>query len=282
MDIGAGGTRPNGDRARPQASSGSGSARATLFGLAGPPPQFFATAAVPCPYVPGRAERKLIVELSGRAAPGFYDALSRVGFRRSHRFAYRPACRACAACVPVRIAVEDFAPTRSIRRVRNAHAGLVGAALPPRATIEQFRLFITYQHSRHRDSEMAVMSYGDYRGMVEDTALRSAIVEFRDPAGRLVAASLIDRLDDGISAVYTFYDPAHRPGGLGTLSILWLIEECRRQGLPYVYLGYWIAESPKMAYKARFPALERLTGGDWVPFSDEAAAPHRDQTVATE
>ena len=131
--------------------------------------------------------------------------------------------------------------------------------LAPRATIEQFRLFIAYQHSRHQDSEMAAMTYGDYRGMIEDTALRSAVVEFRDPGGRLVAVSLIDRLDDGLSAVYTFYDPAHRPGGLGTWSILWLVEECRRQGLPYVYLGYWIAESPKMAYKARFPALERLT-----------------------
>ena len=234
-----------------------------------PLPQFFATTAVPCPYIAGRAERKLIVELNGRGAPGFYDALSRVGFRRSPRFAYRPACRACAACVPVRIAVEHFAPTRSIRRVRNAHAGLAASVLAPRATIEQFRLFIAYQHSRHRDSEMAIMTYGDYRGMIEDTALRSAVVEFRGPEGRLVAVSLIDRLDDGISAVYTFYDPARRPGGLGTGSILWLVEECRRQGLPYVYLGYWIAESPKMAYKARFPALERLNGGDWVPFTED-------------
>jgi arginine-tRNA-protein transferase len=168
--------------------------------------------------------------------------------------------------VPVRIAVEHFAPTRSIRRVRNASAGLTAAVLAPRATVEQFRLFMAYQHSRHRDSEMAAMSYGDYRGMIEDTALRTAVAEFRDPEGRLVAVSLFDRLDDGISAVYTFYDPAHHPGGLGTWSILWLVEECRRQGLPYVYLGYWIAESPKMAYKARFPALERLTSGEWVPF----------------
>ena len=170
--------------------------------------------------------------------------------------------------MPVRIAVERFAPTRSIRRVRNAHAGLAEAVLAPRATVEQFRLFLAYQHSRHRDSEMAAMTYGDYRGMIEDTALRTAVIEFRDPAAKLVAVSLIDRLDDGISAVYTFYDPAHRPGGLGTWSILWLVEECRRQGLPYMYLGYWIAESPKMAYKARFPALERLTQGEWRPFAE--------------
>lgn len=269
MDIGSGGTRSRVERARPQASSAS----ARQKPLAGPAPfhQFFATASVPCPYVPGRAERKLIVELAGRAAPGFYDALSRAGFRRSHRFAYRPACRSCAACVPVRIAVAQFAHTRSTRRVRNAHGGLAGAVLAPRATVEQFRLFVAYQYSRHRDSEMAAMSYGDYRGMIEDTALRTAVVEFRDPQGALVAVSLIDRLDDGLSAVYSFYDPARKPGGLGTWSILWLVEECRRHGLPYVYLGYWIAESPKMAYKARFPALERLTDGNWVPLAAQPA-----------
>src|SRR3954452_18443009 len=165
MDIGAGGTRSNADRALPQASPGS--SRGRLLGLPSPLPQFFATASVPCPYIPGRAERKLIVELGGGGAPGFYDALSRLGFRRSHRFAYRPACRACAACVPVRIAVARFTPTRSIRRVRNVHAGIEAAALAPRATIEQFRLFIAYQRSRHQDSEMAAMNYGDYRGMIE-------------------------------------------------------------------------------------------------------------------
>ena len=228
--------------------------------------QFFATAAVPCPYVPGRDERKLIVELAGRAGPGFYDDLSRAGFRRSHRFAYRPACRSCAACVPVRIAVERFAHTRSTRRVRNLNAALAGRILEPRATVEQFELFLAYQRSRHRDSDMAAMSYADYRGMVEDSAVRTAIVEIRTPEGALVAVSLIDRLDDGVSAVYSFYDPTRERLSLGTWSILWLVEECRRHGLPYVYLGYWIAESPKMAYKARFPALERLVEGCWIPF----------------
>jgi len=271
MDIGSGGARSRGERVRPEATAAP--ARQKPLGGVAPLHQFFATAPVPCPYVPGRAERKLIVELAGRAAPGFYDALSRIGFRRSHRFAYRPACRACAACVPVRIAVERFAHTRSTRRVRNANAGVAGLVLAPRATVEQFRLFVAYQQSRHRDSEMAAMSYGDYRGMVEETALRTAIVEFRDPEGALVAVSLIDRLDDGISAVYSFYDPARRVGSLGTWCILWLVEECRRQLLPYVYLGYWIAESPKMAYKARFPALERLTDGLWVPFADKSGAP---------
>ena len=113
------------------------------------------------------------------------------------------------------------------------------------------------------------MSYGDYRGMVEDTPVRTAIAEFRDFSGELVAASLIDLLDDGLSAVYSFYDPQLPRRSLGTWSILWLVEQCRRHGQPFVYLGYWIAESPKMAYKARFPALERLAGGAWAPW-----APH--------
>src|SRR5205814_3659872 len=208
-------------------------------------------------------------------------------FRRSHRFAYRPACRACAACVPVRIAVERFADTRSTRRVRNANAGTNGAGTPgagtspgtngalaglllaPRATAEQFQLFAAYQRSRHRDSDMAAMSYADYRGMVEDSAVRTEIVEYRNSEGALVAVSLIDRLDDGISAVYSFYDPAQRRRSLGTWCILWLVEECRRANLPYVYLGYWIADSPKMAYKARFPALERLSDGNWLPFAKD-------------
>ena len=280
MDIGSGGTRSGADRARPEASPTAVRQKSLAASLQptgltrglGPFHQFFATTPVPCPYVPGRAERKLIVELAGRAAPGFYDALSRAGFRRSHRFAYRPACRSCAACVPVRIAVEGFAHTRSTRRVRNANVHLAGAVLAPRATAEQFRLFLAYQRSRHHGSDMAAMSYGEYRGMVEDTALRTAIVEFREPDGTLVAVSLIDRLDDGLSAVYSFYDPKRTRGSLGTWCILWLVEECRRQGLPFVYLGYWIAESPKMAYKARFPALERLANGHWEPFSPQSAA----------
>jgi leucyl-tRNA---protein transferase len=265
MEIGSDGPRPRGERTRSDPSSPA-ARRRPLAGLASHQ-QFFATAAVPCPYVVGRAERKLIVELGGAAAPEFYDELSRAGFRRSHRFAYRPACRACAACVPVRIAVERFVHTRSTRRVRNANAGLAVQFLAPRATIEQFRLFLAYQQHRHGDSDMATMSYGEFRNMVEDTALRTALVESRDAAGGLAAVSLIDRLDDGVSAVYSFYDPSRSRASLGTWCILWLVEECRRRGLPYVYLGYWIAESPKMAYKGRFPALERLIDGTWVPLA---------------
>jgi arginine-tRNA-protein transferase len=227
--------------------------------------QFFATAPIPCPYLRGRAERKLIVELCGAGAARFYNDLSRAGFRRSHRFAYRPACGGCNSCVPVRIAVARFSDSRSTRRIRNANHDLGARAAPARASPEQFRLFLAYQRSRHTDSDMARMDYGDYCGMVEDTAVRSEIVEFRDAGGRLVAVSLIDRLDDGVSAVYSFYDAQEKRRSLGTWSILWMVEECRRRGRPHVYLGYWIAESPKMAYKARFAGLERLNRGGWTP-----------------
>jgi leucyl-tRNA---protein transferase len=235
--------------------------------------QFFATVPVACPYLPGRAERKLIVELGGGGSAGFYDELSRIGFRRSHRFAYRPACRGCAACVPVRIAVERFCHTRSTRRVRNVNRDLRARLVAPRATPEQFRLFSAYQRSRHKDSDMATMRYGDFRMMVEDTPVRTAIAEFHDGSGDLLAASLIDLLDDGISAVYNFYDPHQRTRSLGIWSVLWLVEECRHRGQPFVYLGYWIADSPKMAYKRRFPALEHLAGGMWLPLAPPPASP---------
>ena len=229
--------------------------------------QFFAVSPVACPYLPGRSERKLIVDLAGGDGALFYDDLSRAGFRRSHRFAYRPACRGCGSCIPVRIAVERFSHTRSTRRVRNANQDLRGELVGTRATVEQFRLFAVYQGARHGDGDMALMRYGDYRAMVEDTPVRTAIAEFRDGRQGLVAAALIDLLDDGISAVYSFYDPHQARRSLGIWSVLWLVEECRRRGHPFVYLGYWIAESPKMAYKERFPALERLTADGWIPFS---------------
>jgi leucyl-tRNA---protein transferase len=269
MEIGSGDSGSRSRRSRPQLAPGTSRDRTEQSGptLLGGFQEFFATAPVPCPYIPGQAERKLVVELAGRGAAIFYDDLSRAGFRRSHRFAYRPACRLCNSCVPVRIAAEHFVDSRSTRRVRSLNRSLQGSMLPARADLEQFRLFVAYQHSRHRDSDMALMSYADYRSMVEDTNVRTAIAEFRAAGDELAAVSLIDRLDDGLSAVYSFYDPARGRHSLGTWSILWLVDECRRLGLPYVYLGYWIAESPKMAYKARFPALEHLVGDSWIPFA---------------
>ncbi len=231
-----------------------------------PAHQFFATSALPCPYVEGQRERKLVVELFGRGAAEFYNALSRAGFRRSHSLAYRPACAHCARCVPVRIPVADFVESRSLRRIRNLNRDLVAGTTPARADHDQYRLFQRYQHSRHAESDMAAMTFADYRAMIEDTPLATMLVGLRDGTGALHGACLTDLLDDGLSAVYSFYDPDESKRGLGTLLILSLVDEARRRGLPFVYLGYWIAESPKMAYKARFRPLETLQADGWRRF----------------
>jgi leucyl-tRNA---protein transferase len=229
----------------------------------GAPQHFYWTAALPCPYVPGRIERKLITELAGHGSAEFYNALSRAGFRRSHHLAYRPACAGCTACQPVRIPAADFILTRSLRRIRGRNADLRARVTEPRATLEQYRLFTRYQRSRHADSDMASMTFGDFRAMIEDSPVTSRLVELRDGDGACLGACLFDLLDDGLSAVYSFFDPEERRRSLGTHLVLTLIDEGRRRALPYVYLGYWIAESPKMAYKVRFRPLEGLGPQGW-------------------
>jgi len=227
------------------------------------PQHFYRTAALPCPYLPGKIERKLVTELAGRHASSFYNDLSRAGFRRSHNLAYRPACVGCRACVPVRIPVAQFVESRSLRRIRNANRDLIRRFLDADATLEQFRLFQRYQRSRHADSDMAAMTFGDYQAMVEDSPVPTRMVELRDPAGLLMGAGLYDPLDDGLSAVYSFYAPEPGKRSLGTLLVLALIDEARRKRLAYVYLGYWIADSAKMSYKARFQPLEALGTKGW-------------------
>jgi leucyl-tRNA---protein transferase len=231
--------------------------------LSVPPQHFYRTASLPCPYVPGRVERKLITELAGREALPFYNALSRAGFRRSHHLAYRPACRSCNACVPVRIAVGEFALSRSLKRIQKTNADLGMRVVRPQATLEQFRLFVRYQRSRHADSDMASMTFGDFRAMIEDSPVASRLIELRDQRGTLLGACLLDLLDDGLSAVYSFFDPDEHRRSLGTYLVLKLIEAAWRHKLPYAYLGYWIAESRKMAYKARFQPLEALGAEGW-------------------
>ena len=217
----------------------------------------------PCPYLPGRRERKVMTELRGPGATGAYSLLSRAGFRRSHNFAYRPACDGCGACVPVRVRAAEFRPGASLQRVARANRDLSAVERPARASGEQFHLFESYIRARHGDGEMVAMGERDYRAMVEETCLDTRLAEFRDAEGRLVAVCLTDWLEDGASAVYSFFDPALAARSLGTLAILWLIEEARRRALPHVYLGYWIAQSPKMAYKARFRPLEGLGRDGW-------------------
>lgn len=224
---------------------------------------FFTTAPLPCPYVSGRLERKIVTELNGTDAETLHEALSRAGFRRSHSIAYTPACPGCNACIPVRIVAEGFQADRTMRKVTRANGGLVARVVPARATADQFRLFSRYQESRHSGGDMALMGFYDYRSMVEDSPIDTFIVEFRDAEGNLAAACLSDRMSDGLSAVYSFFDPDLAPRSLGTFMVLWLVDEARRQSLPYVYLGYWIAESRKMSYKTRYQPLEAFGPDGW-------------------
>lgn len=221
----------------------------------------------PCPYLGGRTEQNIFTELAGPNTPHLYDALTQAGFRRSHNVAYRPACPGCQACVPVRVVTSEFEAGRSLRRVARMNADLVENVSQPRATTEQFELFSRYVDSRHGDGEMAGMSQLDYSAMVQDSPLKTFMTEYHlseADGGGLVAACLVDRLNDGLSAVYSFFDPDHAHRSLGTYVILKLIEQCRRSGLPYLYLGYWVAGSHKMAYKARFRPLEGLGQHGWA------------------
>lgn len=229
------------------------------------PQVFYVLNETACPYLPGRRERKLITELRGTDADRLYSRLSRAGFRRSHGFAYRPSCSDCTACVPVRVVASAFTPRRTLARVARANRDVTAEIMPSRVTEEQFRLFSRYLNARHGDGEMAGMTTRDYRSMVEDSFLDTRLVEFRDPDGRLIAACLADWLEDGPSAVYSYFEPDLGRRSLGSYVVLWLIEEARRRGLPYTYLGYWIGASPKMAYKARFQPLEGLGPAGWQP-----------------
>jgi arginine-tRNA-protein transferase len=234
-------------------------------------PQFFyTTAPLPCPYLPGRTERKIVTELSGTEAEALHERLSRAGFRRSHNIAYAPVCPGCQACVPIRVVSEDFTPDRTQLRILRANADLTISEMPARATAEQFTLFQRYQKNRHADGDMAAMGYYDYRAMIEDTPISTGILEFRDAQDRLLGACLTDWLADGLSAVYSFFDTDEDKRSLGTFAVLWLIGRARSLGLPYVYLGYWVPESRKMAYKARFRPSEILMSGAWHRLGDDA------------
>lgn len=227
--------------------------------------RFFITRPQPCPYLAGRVEQKVVTVLGRSGAAAKYDLLNRNGFRRSHEILYRPSCPGCAACVPVRVIVDHFRLDRSLARVWRRNADLAAEVVPAAATREQYALFARYQEARHGDGDMVNMSFQDYRGMVEDTPVATALIEFRSGDGRLAATSVIDELADGLSAVYTFFTPERARTSPGTYSILWQIANCRARGLPYLYLGYWIAESEKMAYKARFQPLEALRRDGWLP-----------------
>jgi len=245
-------------------------------------PQFYVTAPQPCPYLQGQQERKLFTALTGDGARALNDTLSKQGFRRSQNVLYRPACSDCAACLSARIRVADHQPGRSHRRVIRRNAGLRREATSPWATEEQFELFRRYLDRRHADGGMADMDIFEFAAMIEETPVRSRVIEYSEPAsggnGRtLVAVCLTDVLDDGLSLVYSFYDPTRMNDSLGSYMILDHVALARQVGLPYVYLGYWVPGSAKMAYKARFDSLEVYRDGAWRDVgdpADHARAPH--------
>ena len=226
-------------------------------------PQFFLTPGGPCPYLPGRTERKVFARLGGGLAQPLSEALTHSGFRRSQSIAYRPACEGCNACVSVRIVAASFEASRGQKRILRRSGDLIRAEVPAEATREQFALLRTYLDSRHPGGGMSDMGLFDYVAMVEETPVDTHIVEYRDRDGALMAAALTDRLRDGLSMVYSFFHPGAHDRGLGTFMIQDHIARARKQGLAYVYLGYWVQGSEKMDYKIRFSPLEALTPNGW-------------------
>ncbi len=232
-------------------------------------PQFFLTPGGPCPYLPGRVERKVFARLSGTFAQPLSEALTHSGFRRSQSIAYRPACEGCSACVSVRILVNEFQPSRSFARALKRNTDLVRSEVVAEATREQFALLRTYLDSRHSGGGMSDMGLFDYVAMVEETPVDTQIVEYRRPSengkpGALVACALTDVLRDGVSMVYSFFHPGEDARSLGTFMILDHIRDAQSRGLPHVYLGYWVEGSEKMNYKTRFRPMEALMREGWT------------------
>jgi len=241
-------------------------------------PQFYLTAPSPCPYLPGKEERKVFTHLVGEKAGELSEILTHGGFRRSQSIAYRPACEGCKACISVRVIVDEFRPSRSMRRVLERNQDVAGEMRVPVPTSEQYAVFRAYLDSRHHDGGMADMTVLDYAMMVEDSHVETRVVEYRGRgpdrrstgrgAGPLVAVTLTDVLSDGLSMVYSFYDPDCGAHSLGTFMILDHIERARRMNLAYVYLGYWVQGSRKMDYKRRFLPQERLLPDKWTRFDE--------------
>lgn len=258
-------------------------------------PRFFVTSPAPCPYLPGRSERKVFTELKGPHAEALNDALGRIGFRRSQTVAYRPSCHECTACVSVRVVAGEFQPSATQKRDLKRNDDIIVTACRPWSTAEQFELLQRYLGARHPGGGMVAMDEVDFADMVEHTPVTSFVMEYREPSldgvtpGRLIGACLTDRQGDGLSMIYSFYDPSHETRtGLGNFIILDHIRRAAREGLPYVYLGYWVEGSARMQYKVRYRPLERLGRDGWERMSPEeqdrliAAAARPAQVLAPE
>lgn len=263
-------------------------------------PRFFVTSPSPCPYLPGKTERKVFTELSGENAGELNDALGRIGFRRSQNVAYRPSCADCSACVSVRIVADGFEPNATQRKLLRRNSDLVVSVCKPWSTDEQYRLLQRYLKARHPGGGMAEMDEVDFADMVEHSSVDTYVIEYREPSadgtpGRLVGACLTDRQGDGLSMIYSFFEPDQdvRPS-LGNYIIMDHIVRTRKSGLPYVYLGYWVEGSQHMQYKTRYQPMERLGPGGWVrmgaetpktaPAAEPTPTPHNataPQTVPT-
>ncbi len=235
-------------------------------------PQFYLTAPSPCPYLPKRNERKVFTHLVGERARDLNDLLTHGGFRRSQSIAYRPACDNCRACISVRVIADEFRPSRGFRRVMSNNTDIIGEQRAAMPTSEQYSIFRAYLDSRHRDGGMADMTVLDYAMMVEDSHVETRLIEYRlrtpdsgisGRGGELLAVALTDILGDGLSMVYSFFEPSQASRSLGTFMVLDHIARARRMGLPYVYLGYWIEGSRKMDYKARFLPQQHLRPAGW-------------------
>ena len=252
-------------------------------------PKFFVTNPAPCPYLPGKTERKVFTELNGRNAGELNEALGRIGFRRSQSVAYRPSCIDCNACVSVRVLADRFEPSATQRKLIRRHADLEVSACKPWSTEEQYALLRRYLSHRHPGGGMIEMDENDFADMIEQTPVRSYIIEYREPSvdgrlGRLVGACLTDQQGDGLSMIYSFFDVGEDARkGLGTYIILDHITRAARGALPFVYLGYWVEGSDRMAYKTNFKPMERLGRDGWQPLGSTPAteAPEVERELPT-